>query len=274
MNINPHISYEAKQQVWRILISGSDKVIIEKRDTGNKEVFFDCFELIDNEKIFTDFQLDEKFWTGIERIYKDVIFFHKYPKPDMPGHKEILAFDIGSQNILWTNEEYAYLFIYNDKVHVFKQQFEGRRFYTLDYKSGELIDDLGSDADKINKLYDKAREEEDYSEYNFPGKEFNADDKISGLIEKFKSPIAIVGEVEYNIYDDTLFLSYHVKTSEKEMAHKFSAIDTSTEHEIFNTILCSDTDKFMTDSFFIYKNYLFLLKEKNEIDILVLDNNK
>ena len=76
--LKEHLTYKTGKQIWRILISGSEKVLIEKRDMESKEVYFDCLDLVSGEYVFTDLQFEEKFWLGIEKIYKDVIFFHKY----------------------------------------------------------------------------------------------------------------------------------------------------------------------------------------------------
>lgn len=267
MNFAKHIEYKPNKQIWRILVTDDENVVIEKRDTSDKQVYFDCFSLDSNKQLFSNLQLDEKFWIGIEKIYKGVIYFHLFAKPDMPGHKEIIAYDIASDKILWRNEDYSYLFLYNDRVYVFKQLFEGRHFYTLDYKTGELVDDLNSDTDKVNSDYDKSRQEEDYSAYTFPEKIDSKDDKTRSILADLKSTLAIVGDVEYNIYKQVLMLSYHTKQDDGNMTNHFLAIDMETGKEVLNKVLYTDTDSFMTDSFFVYRDFLFLLKGKDEIVI-------
>jgi hypothetical protein len=74
----------------------------------------------------------------------------------MPGHKGILAFDLLEQKIIWQSEDYSFLFIHEDVLYSYKQHFEGRSFYKLDYHTGNLIEELGSDTTYINKF----REEE------------------------------------------------------------------------------------------------------------------
>ena len=99
MEIKKLYSYKSEKQIWRILISGSDKLILETRDLNTKEVFFNCLFIENGKSIFSNLQLDEKCWIGIEDIYKGIIFFHYFPKPDMPHHKGIIAFDITAQKI-------------------------------------------------------------------------------------------------------------------------------------------------------------------------------
>lgn len=267
MKFERHIEYKPNKQIWRILITDDENVVIEKRDTSDKQVYFDNFELVSKEKIFTDLQLEEKFWIGIEKIFKGIIFFHKYSKPDMPGHKEVIAYSIKSKNILWRNEEFSYLFVYDNKVYCFKQQFEGRTYYTLNYNTGELIDDLGNNAERVNAIYDQSREEEKYKDYIFPETIQSKNEKVAGIIKELKSNLEILGEVEYTVFRNVLFASYHSKVFDNSMVNKFTAIDSQNGKELLNLTLTPNTESFMTDSFFVYKDFLFLLKGKEELDI-------
>ena len=155
MEIKKLYSYSNKKQIWRLLPTQTGKLVIEERDPETKEVFFTCLDIKTGKKIFENFQLEEKFWVGIEEIYKDTIYFHKFRKPDMPGHLGIVSFDIKTKNILWETDEYIFLFIYDDELYCYKDRFEGRSFYKLDYRSGKLIADLGEDVTEINSLREK-----------------------------------------------------------------------------------------------------------------------
>ena len=209
--------------------------------------------------------MEEKFWIGIEKIHKNIIFFHKYSKPDMPGHKEILAYSISDGRVIWTNDDYSYLFIYDNKVFCFKQQFEGRRYFTLNYLTGDFIEDLGNDAAKVNAYYDKAREAEDYSSYIFPETGTPLNKNAANIIGKLKSKLDIIGEVEYNICNNSLFTSFHTRVFEKSMINKFAAFNLESGEEEFTETLSLNTQSLKTDSFFVYDTYLFLLKDKTEL---------
>jgi hypothetical protein len=109
------------KQIWRILPTANNKIVLEERDAKTKEVFFSCLEIESGRKLFSELQLEEKNWIGIESIYNDLIYFHVYRKPDMPAHKSIIAFDIPSQTILWQNENYVFSFVYSDKVFCYSK---------------------------------------------------------------------------------------------------------------------------------------------------------
>ena len=273
MNITKLYSYKSPGQIWRILISDSDKLILETRDTNTKEVFYHCFKLESGEKYFSDLQLEEKFWLGIETVYKEIIFFHKFPKPDLPRHKQIIAYDIASEKILWTNTDLSFLFIHHDLVYGFQQGFEERYFYALDFLSGGIIKDFGNDFKTINTLRKQAEEEKDWNEYIYP-KVFTNDEndtRISGAIQAQTKNLAIEGEVEYNLYQDLLLFNYHSKVFEGSFVNKFSAVDLKIGKIILSEVLNANAAVLFTDSFFVYQNFLFLLREKNEVVVYRLD---
>ncbi|MCZ7614113.1 MAG: DUF4905 domain-containing protein [Ignavibacteriaceae bacterium] len=101
MKLKKKYRFDNKRQIWRIIPTNSGKLIIEERESEQKQVYFHCIELTSGKKILQDFQLDDKFWVGIESVKDDYIYFHKFAKPDMPKHKGIFAFDIKTKkNIL------------------------------------------------------------------------------------------------------------------------------------------------------------------------------
>ena len=273
MEIKNLYSHKSDKQIWRILISDSDKLILETRDLSTKEVFFNCFYLDTGENIFCDLQLDEKCWIGIEEIYKDIIFFHYFPKPDMPHHKGIIAFDITSQNILWTNNEFSFLFAGDNKIYGFKQGFEERYFSALDYLTGNLIEEFGSDHKKINALQKTADDQKDWSNYIYPQilKEETCGKNIFELIKTQTQDLDVAGEIEYNLYNDFLLFNFHSKISEEQMANIFCAINLKDRSLSLAKILNASTKSLFTDSFFVYKNYLFLLCEKDEVIIYKIE---
>jgi hypothetical protein len=273
MNIIKLYSHKSQQQIWRILISESDKLIIETRDLTTKEVFFNCFFLESGEEIFSNLQLDEKCWIGIEGIYKEIIFFHFFPKPDMPHHKGIVAFDIASQRILWHNNDLSFLFTLKDKVYGYQQGFEERDFFSLDYLNGEILEELGTEYKVVNSLHAEADSEKNWSAYIYPKIFSEEEENLRGkkIIYAGIKDIDIEGAVEYNIYDDLLFYNYHLKTNDGKFDNKFFSCDLNSGKIILAEILNSKAQTLFADSFFVYKNFLFLLKEKNEVVIYKLE---
>jgi len=275
MKIKKEYNYTNKRQIWRLLPTPSDKMVIEERDTESKEVFYNCLEISSGVSIFKNLQLEEKYWVGIEIIYNDLILFHKYPERDMPGHRGIIAFDINSQKILWQNYNYIFLFIWDEKIYCYQITFEGRKFYTVDIFSGELIEDLGEDSNSINILREKSFDAVSYEDYLFPEAFNTSSAKNSELIDfmqNFRKNHVIVGEIEFVKLDGYILLNCHEPLKDGNLKNTFRAIEISSKKIIFEEKLNFQTKAFVPDSFFIKDNFLFLLIEKTKLTVCSINN--
>lgn len=268
MEVKKQYSFTNNRQLWRILLSESNKLIVEDRDTEKKQAFFSCLEAPTGSEIFRNFQLEEKFWVGIEAIYKDIIYFHKYAKPDMPGHKEIIAFDIMEQKILWHSDNLSFMFVHDGLVYAFRQKFEGWEFFSLDYKTGETAEELGGDAQRVNAIRDSIDEMEKYRGYLFP-ETFHEDKiediEIKQIIKQIIEGRDLAGSVEYIKYDGLLLFTFYARVFEQSLVNRFLCADVATGKVIFEDVLNANANAFVPDSFFMKDNLVFLLKEKREL---------
>jgi Domain of unknown function (DUF4905) len=268
MVIKEIYSFSNNRQIWRLLPTGTGKLMIEERDTDNKEVFFSCLDISTGEKIVSDYQLEEKFWVGMETVDDDIIYFHKFIKPDMPAHLGIIAFDINSGNIVWENSKYSFLFIDENKIYCYGSLFEGRNFFTLDCKTGELLEELGSNVAEINLMREKSLSKQSFGDYIFPQMYFPDDllpEKVSKIIEEIKNEKIIAGKIEYALFNDVLFFNYHEVLSEGQLRNIFCGVEIGSSKKIFEEVLIKETKAFVPDSFFFKQNLMFLLQEKTRL---------
>ena len=151
MKLHRNYTFSNNRQIWRIVPGGEGKLVIEERDPVTREVFFSCIEMNTGKVLLDGLQFDEKFWIGIEDVYKDVILFHKYHKPDMPWHSGIIAYDINKKVQLWNSEEFIFSLVYDNILYCYKNKYEGRSYCKLNYKTGELIADIGENSNVDRK---------------------------------------------------------------------------------------------------------------------------
>jgi hypothetical protein len=273
MRLKKLFSHNNKRQIWRLLISETDKLVIEERDTKTKEVFFNCYDFPKAKKILKNYQYKEKNWIGIEAVYNDIIFFHLYVKPEMPGHIGIIAFDLNTKKVLWKNKDLIFHFIYEDKIYCYKESFEERTFFILDYLTGKIIDDQTVDYLNINNLREKAVEDQnEKSGYIFTQSAFTFEDqKLSRIIDKLTHNINLIGRYDYIVYNSSFFLSFHSLNPDKTMNNNFFIIDINSEKTIFAEVIGERNKNFVVDSFFLKNGFLFLLKNKNEVRVFRLN---
>jgi hypothetical protein len=267
MKLKKNIKFKDGNQVFRILVSGNDKLVIETRDTESKEAFYHVMDLNTGKKVFRDFQLDEKFWVGIEKIVDDTILFHKYAKPDMPGHSGIIAVSINEKKILWQDDNAEFIAARNDRIYCSRKSFGFTEFIALNISTGEELEKLGRDEKIAERLKAEADSSEDYSDYIFPEK-FNAesaDKTVESTILGYIKNLDITGDIEYSVAGDLLITNFHYLSDNQAITNRLIAFDNSTQKELLNIVLIQNAAMFVPDSFFIYKNSLILIKEKKEV---------
>lgn len=270
MKIKKKYTHHNKRPIWRVLPTETGKLIVEEREKDNKQVYFNCLNIESGKKIFKNYQLEEKFWIGIEAIYNDMIYFHKFIKPDMPQHVGIIAMDLNEQKNLWENFNYSFLFIWKKKVYCFQQKFEGRKYFSLDYKSGNLLEDFGDDVGKINEVKKELDESDANASYLFPIS-YNSNIMVAAnlkeVFQKLRNDFTFSGNIEYVQKNGLLLFNFHIVNSEGNLSNRFKALDLSSGKYIFEETLTKETKTFAPDSFFVKDDLLFLLFGKNRLSV-------
>lgn len=270
MKLKKKYRFDNKRQIWRIIPTNSGKLIIEERESEQKQVYFHCIELTSGKKILQDFQLDDKFWVGIESVKDDYIYFHKFAKPDMPKHKGIFAFDIKTKKIFWENSNLTFQFMFRDKMYAYVEEFGGKKFFALNLQNGTVEDELGDNPLLINELRDQSIADNIPAGYLFP-EVFSSDSLIENntfdLISSLKTDFMISGKIEYLLKNGLLMMSFHTVNEKGKLNNIFKAVDLSGRKYILEEVLNKDTSLFFTDSFFVKDDFLFLLFGKTRLEV-------
>jgi hypothetical protein len=270
MKLKKIYRFDNKRQIWRIIPTNNGQLIIEEREPEKKQAYFHCLILESGKKLLKDFQLDDKFWVGIESVKDDIIFFHKFAKPDMPKHKGIFAFDIRGQNVIWENPELIFQFILKEKLYAFREKFQGRSYYSINPLNGEIIEEIGENYDLINNLRNQSLKEEDNNDNLFP-EVFETDtatkNQAIDFIKFLRNHFVISGKIEHILKNDLLFVSFHEVNSKGNFNNLFKAVDLSTRKYILEEVINKETSLYLTDSFFIKNDFLFLLFGKTKLHV-------
>jgi hypothetical protein len=275
MKLKKNYRFDNKRQIWRIIPTNNGKLIIEERETEKKLAYFHCLELESGKKILSNFQPEDKFWVGIETVQGNTIFFHKFAKPDMPKHRGIFAFDLKKKEFIWQNPELIFLFILEEKLYTYKEKFEGRSYCSINPVNGEIIEEIGDDYEKIKDLRSKSTLAEKNKGYLFPEvfeSDSLADDRVSELIKSLRNDFVISGKIEFIWKDNLLMLSFHEANSKGTLNNLFKAVDLSKGKYILEAVINKETSLFLTDSFFVKDDWLFLLFGKTRLEVYKIIN--
>lgn len=264
MKLKKTISFTDKNQIWRLLISESDKILIETRDLESKEVFYHYLDLNNGKIIFKNFQMEEKFWIGVEKIYDEKIIFHQYAKPNMPEHKKIIVYDIQQKEVLWQNDDFIFLTILDNKIYAFKKKFEGKEIFVLDFNSGEIIEKIENEDEKLKLVLGNINSE-DFANYIYPETFYNNDKHISEIVENEIHDKSGVSNIDLIKFNDLLMFNYYIKKENNFLDNMFAVYNIDKKKKLITEVLNKNINSYSPDSFFIYKNNLIVLKNKVEL---------
>lgn len=260
-------SFTSKKTIWRIIPTPSRYLVIEERDKESKQVFINCL-MLDNGKVcFKNYQLDEKYWIGIEAVHNDLIFFHKFRKPDMPGHIGIYAFDIAKKKLIWQNDGLVFLLAKNEKIYAYQSTFEGRQYFILDCTNGKIIENIGSDVREINRLREESMQNDFVSTFKIPQKlvENNTTKNAYDIIRNLLADRIHIGDIYWLEGNDIIMFNHHEENQTGNYYNYFNAYDVNKVKIILKKNLNCQNKHFVTESFFIVENLLFLLIEKSKL---------
>lgn len=264
--IKKNYTFNNGRNIWRLLLTDLDQIVIEERDINKREVFFSCIDYKTGTPFWKNKTFaNEKFWIGIEGTSLNVLFLHLYEKPDMPNHKKIIAVELNSGNELWRNEELVYHSSDQNAVYAFDQKFEEKQFFKLNIQTGEIEAELGNENEA--KFLISNSPEKDYSKYTFVRyiHEATPERNISEIISNLVPQNRYFDFIEYLEKDKYLIFNYYDKLEEAKLANRlviYNILDNKTE--LIETIN-SSTPAPVPDSFFMYENLLFFVKDKQEL---------
>jgi hypothetical protein len=87
-----------------------------------------------------------------------------------------------------------------------------------------------------------------------------------------RNNFVITGKIEYISVNDLLLLSFHSVNSKGTLDNIFKAVDLSNGKFILEELINKETSLFLTDSFFIKDDLLFLLFGKTRLVVYKMVN--
>ena len=263
-------SFSNSREIWRLIPAGEDKLLIEERNKNTKEVYFNCIQVKTGKTLLKSYQLKDKFWIGVEAVHNNIIFFHRFIKPDLPTHKDIIAFDMNKKEILWENNNLVFLTMSDGNLLGYKALFEGREFYKLNIDTGDVIKKLeeSPDENSIEQFQNSAIK--DFCFSTIYSNDLELDGKIKDIIRITKEENVITGRIEFLVYKNVLLLSFHIPGKNGKLNKLLNVVDIVTGKIILKKMINSNIEVFIPDSFFLIKNFLLVLIETKKLFCYIL----
>lgn len=101
--LRPAWTYTVSGTLWRVIPAPPGTVVGEERDARAKRAIFFAVDLRSGQLRWSGRRFLDDWWVGVSAVHREVLFLHGFATPDMPGHLGIMAADVQSGEILWSD---------------------------------------------------------------------------------------------------------------------------------------------------------------------------
>lgn len=264
--------YSAKGRLWRLLPASADFFLGEDRNIQDKSVSFFCVNQTTGSVQWSDVQMEEPWWIGMESIHKNYLIVHEFASPSMPDHKKIHAIDIATGKPVWSNEDVRFLFGFEDSIYAARDLFESREYVELDLSTGEMRGSV--DAGYINVLRETIVNDPAHP-VHFPDLIHTTTrpdiaSKMAGISDSANADDA----AELLDLGDKIVLSFHEQlesSGEQPLLRQHILVyDNERNDVLFQDIMNDRTKRPVPDSLFRIDNFLYYIAERQTLRALDL----
>ncbi|MBN1632578.1 MAG: DUF4905 domain-containing protein [Ignavibacteria bacterium] len=265
--------FSQKGNLWKIIFAGNEIICGETRNTVKKESYFFSVDVKTGKSLLKNYVPEkDNFWITLEDASSKYFFLSRFEQPGMPNHSSIIAVDLKSGNKIWENTELEFFYNTEDMVIAYKQNFESAEIYELNAVTGEVIK---KHTENMYGHFYKLREKiisEKYNEINDYPVSFsnNSSNSVKDVLNiEIKNTSA--SNPEFIERDDKVIFNYY-----RDKSHDLNNINKKNFSNIiciydksglilYKDILNESTSYKVPDNFFTKDEYLYYIKEKNEL---------
>jgi hypothetical protein len=250
--LQPFITHKFNGTVWRLEIDTlTDTMVVEVRNEAEKQTGFSSLDLATGKTNFTDLTTPERWLTGIECVYDNVLLLHHYRHESGPEHKAIIAFDAQTGSQMWSNYSFAFDHLTINGPVVYNINILPKKLSVIDIKTGTI---------KI--AYDKAIDKPLENNIVIP-QMVTPEQLVPGSL-----PVEPYGNlVDYLDHNKYRIVSLHTQKDGLLQQHLFI---TSGTEIIYRDLLNTDIQKLQPEAFVLHKNALIYIKNRSEINVIRL----
>jgi hypothetical protein len=264
--------------MWRFIFGGDRYIVGETRDKENKKLNLFVIDFTSGKVIHKNFEFEkDNFWITVEGATDRLFYLSRFEKPETLQQKNIIAVDITTGEKIWENEKYSFLFNTGDSVYGLYRGFENIEIAKLDINTGK-VNEIIPPEEHI-RIFELRNSNEDYvyenSNYPIIYKKEETREDISKVLENICLKNSDAESIEYIQKGSLLIFNYYIKFSTGLNKHgsniyenRLMIFDMDPSEILFEDLLNKNTNYCVPDNFFIKRDYLFYLKEKNELHCL------
>ncbi|WP_017258219.1 DUF4905 domain-containing protein [Pedobacter arcticus] len=237
--LKPAYSAKCEGIIWKIILDENKKIIVWECRTKDKKVSFYAYDFKNQVTLLHNFKFDDDWELSINTVKDGILYFNGHESDFSPVQKGLLAFDLQTKKIIWQNFSISAQLFCNDGIIIFDTKILPRKYRLIAYETGQQLSELNVG---------------DLANYR-------------GLNNTIILPSMTEAK---DIIDTTYLLTFNNLNICSYYQKKGEAIDQYIRVEkngeiLMTEILNEQIQKISFDTFFVWHNHLFYIKNKTEI---------
>ncbi|TWR28813.1 DUF4905 domain-containing protein [Mucilaginibacter pallidiroseus] len=250
--LQPSIQKKFNGTIWRLEFDELSSVLaLEIRNQQDKQTSFTSIDINTGNINFEGLTTPERWLTGIECVYNNVLLLHHYKNESGPEHRAVIGIDATNGQTLWSNYSLAYDHLTEDGPALYNTSVQPRKLFIADIKTGTTKSPNNSAANKPlqNRIV-------------IPDM-LPAADLVPGSL-----PLPPYGNiVHYLRHNNYIIVSLHTQKNGSLQQHLFVMRGSEI---VFTDLLNTSIQKLQPEAFVIHNNTLVFITNRDTINIINL----
>ncbi len=248
-------SHRFEGLIWNMVAGGErDPLVIEVRDMTTRRVSFSALHPITGDFLWRDRMLEEPWWVNLTLVSDGVVLFTVYLDTNNPDKKGILAYNATDLSLIWWNNDFSVSSLTSSALRGYSQKF-GMKEVTVEMATGKEIKFPHDDTILEPFLLKKPVQYVEGTEYFETVKTF-----LSKQLN-----LKVVSALEYLETEESMVISCYLADAESHDLANFLIVFSKTGECLLKEEISSRVKGIGFDTFFVLRNNLIFIKNKNEL---------
>jgi len=242
--LSPIFSIKFGGIIWKIEVNDKYGLIaIESRSLESKKTSFSVINYKTGEVLIKEKIFQETWNLSLAYIAEKNLIITAFNQAGSPESKGIISVNIQDAEVLWEHYNLSLNKVSDEGLQVYDPRINPRRLSWISHIHGENI----AESVKIEQNYETLIHPEFRTQFSIPD---------------FILREEIVGDLSVLCVRDLTIISFHEKVQNNIQQRLLVYQDDTI---LLDEILIGDIQKLQPESFFMQKNHLFYIRNKNEI---------
>ncbi len=259
--MKPYAQYIFEGVIWKMHIdTATESLALEIRNEATWSTSFAWISLPEAKLLWKDLCLAENWWVGLISAYQGILLFHLFPQAERPEPKGLIALDSQSKEVIWQIDDYQLHSQYQNQILAQYREEENFGYHQIDLQTGSI----STEPQQIflQNLTLPPQQDFIYPQHYKEGTAYF--DTVAEFLQKAIGVEALQA-IDYMEVNNYVIINYFCQ-KDSEIQNNLLILDANVRI-LLHKKLISKTKGISLDAFFVYKNFLFFIVEKCQLEI-------